>query len=111
MPNRRRFEHYSLLSSHASAVPPLGEIELAIVQREMADIAPDWAVALESTGTDNPSLVVVPDDGDDRSGPSFVISRESNGLRVDQVHWDEVTEGGLFAKLSDVVEFLGHRLA
>jgi hypothetical protein len=53
----------------------------------------------------------VPDDGDDRSGPSFVISREAYGLRVDQVHWDEVTEIGVFASLTDILQVLRLRLA
>ena len=35
------------------------------------------------------TLVVTPEDGDDETGPSFVISRETYGLRLDQVHWAE----------------------
>ncbi len=91
MPNKRRLEHTGLVTAFAAPVAPLGDTELALVQRAMAEIAPDWAVALESTGVNETTVVLVPDDGDDHSGPSFVISREAYGLRVDQVHWDEVT--------------------
>jgi hypothetical protein len=111
MPIKRRFEQNSLVTTFAAPVPPLGDSELALVQRAMAEIAPDWAVALESICVDETTLVLVPDDGDDRSGPSFVISREAYGLRVDQVHWDEVTEVGVFASLTDVLQVLRPRLA
>jgi hypothetical protein len=56
-------------------------------------------------------LVLVPDDGDDLVGPSFVISRETYGLRVDQVHWDALTEVGVFASLNEVLKVLHARLA
>ncbi len=111
MPIKRRLEQNGFLTTFAAPVPPLGDTDLALVQRAMAEIAPDWAVALESTCADETTLVLVPDDGDDQSGPSFVISREAYGLRVDQVHWDEVTEIGVFASLTDVVETLSRSLA
>jgi hypothetical protein len=111
MAYKRRSEHNSLVTAFAAPVAPLGDTDLALVQRAMAEVAPDWAVALESTRVDETTLVLVPDDGDDQSGPSFVISREAYGLRVDQVHWDEVTEIGAFASLTDVVEVLSLRLA
>jgi hypothetical protein len=111
MPIKRRFEHNTPVTTFAAPVPPLGDTDLALVQRAMAEITPDWAVALESIYVDETTLVLVPDDGDDRSGPSFVISREAYGLRIDQVHWDEVTEIGVFASLTDVLEVLRRRLA
>ncbi len=108
---KRRIEPNSLVTTFAAPVPPLGDTDLALVQRAMAEIAPDWAVALESICVGETTLVLVPDDGDDRSGPSFVISREAYGLRVDQVHWDEVTEIGVFASLTDILQVLRLRLA
>jgi hypothetical protein len=108
---KRRFEQNSLVTTFAAPVPSLGDSDLAMVQRAMAEITPDWAVALESICADETTLVLVPDDGDDRSGPSFVISREPYGLRVDQVHWDEVTEIGVFASLTAALKVLRLRLA
>ena len=49
MPIKRRFEQNGLLTNFAAPVPPLGDTDLALVQRAMAEIAPDWAVELEST--------------------------------------------------------------
>ena len=106
----RRFEQVNLEPTFAP-MSPLGKADLALVRRAMAEIAPDWAVALEGICAEEATLVLVPDDGDDRSGPSFVISRETYGLRVDQVHWDAVTEVGMFASLSDVLAGLRLRLA
>jgi hypothetical protein len=85
---KRRLEQMSLETTFAASVPPLGKADLALVQRAIAEITPDWAVALEGISAEEATLVLVPDDGDDRSGPSFVISRETYGLRVDQVQWD-----------------------
>jgi hypothetical protein len=99
MPIKCRFEHDSLVTTFVAPVPPLGI-------RATAKIAPDWAVALESICADETTLVLVPDDGDEKSEPSFVISQEAYGLRVDQVHWDEVTEIGVFGSFTDVVEVL-----
>jgi hypothetical protein len=40
-----------------------------------------------------------------------MISRETFGFRLDQVHWDAVADLGVFASLNDVVSVLGVRLA
>jgi len=111
MSNKRRSELISLVATFAAQIPPLGETERTYVQQAMAAIAPDWSVEKDGVSAEDATLVVVPDDGDDASGPSFVISRETYGLRVNQVHWDVVTEVGVFASLTDVVTALQARLA
>lgn len=111
MSTKRRSEVLTVVATFAAQVPPLGDADLAYVQRAMAEIAPDWAVEMEGICSDEATLVVVPEDGDDASGPSFVVSRETYGLRVNQIHWDIVTEVGVFASLSDVVTTLQMRLA
>ena len=77
----------------------------------MADVAPEWSVELQGICADEASLVVLPEDGDDAKGPSFMISRETYGFRIDQVHWDVVTEIGVFAAMADIVRVLRLRLA
>ena len=90
---------------------PLGDADLALVRNEMADIAPEWSVELHGICADEATLVLLPEGGDDAMGPSFMISRETYGFRLDQVHWDVVTEFGVFASLNDVVAALAARLA
>jgi hypothetical protein len=92
-------------------VRPLGQRELAFVQRAMAAIAPAWSVELEGIRAEEATLVLLPEDGDDAKGPAFMISRETCSFRVDQVHWDVVTEVGTFAALKEVVEALALQLA
>jgi hypothetical protein len=92
-------------------IRPIGATDLGFVQRAMAQIAPSWSVELHGICVDDATLVLLPADGDDANGPSFMISRESYGFRVDQVHWDVVTEVGVFPALNDVVGALGVRLA
>jgi hypothetical protein len=92
-------------------IRPIGANDLGFMQRAMAEIAPSWSVELQGICVDEATLVLLPEDGDDANGPSFMISRESYGFRVDQVHWDVVTEVGVFPALNDVVGALGVRLA
>jgi hypothetical protein len=92
-------------------VRPIGASDLDFVQRAMAEIAPEWSVELQGICVDEATLVLLPESGDDAMGPSFLISRETYGFRLDEVHWDLLTEFGVFASLNDVVTTLGVRLA
>jgi hypothetical protein len=95
----------------AVRVRRIGGADLALVQGAMAEIAPEWSVELQGICADEATLVLLPEDGDDAMGPSFMVSRETYGFRVDQVHWDVVTEIGVFASMNDVVDVLRLRLA
>lgn len=90
---------------------PLGEAERAALRDAIAEVAEDWCVELQGICSDEANLIVVPEDGDDARGPSFVITREGSAFRVDQVHWDTLTEVGTFAALSQVADALRSRLA
>ena len=46
-----------------------------------------------------------------RTGPSFVISREGFGFKLDQLHWDEMHELGTYSALADVVTAVEMRLS
>jgi hypothetical protein len=109
--SKRSVGHSDVFVPAAVTLRPLGKAELTWIRRSMADIAPEWAAELQGICADEATLVLVPDGGDDAIGPSFVISRETFGLRVDQVHWDLATEVGTFASLAQVMEVLRLRLA
>ncbi len=81
----------------------LGLPELRYVQNAMADVAPDWSAELAGICSEEATLVLLPENGDDATGPSFVISRESFGYRLDQVHWDMMHEIGVYPSLLDVM--------
>jgi hypothetical protein len=83
---------------------PLNNRDLRIVQAILADVAPEWSVELHGICAEDASLIVLPEDGEDAMGPSFAITRESCGLRLDQIHWDELTEIGIFASLSELTD-------
>jgi hypothetical protein len=80
------------------------------MQLVLAELAPNWTAHLQGICAYEATLVIVPQGGDDAIGPSFLISRETYGLRLDQVHWDDMTEIGVYASLSDVVSVLRTRL-
>jgi hypothetical protein len=92
-------------------VRPIGGADLEMVQAAMAEAAPEWSVELQDICIGEATLVLLPEDGEDAMGPSFMVSRETYGFRVDQVHWDVVTEVGVFVSMSDVVDVLRLRLA
>ena len=92
-------------------VRPISLADLAFMEQAMMEIAPDLSVELHGVCADEAFMIVLPDDGDDAKGPSFMISRETFGFRLDQVHWDALNEVGVFASLNDVVNVLGVRLA
>lgn len=92
-------------------VRPIGAADLNFVEQAMMEIAPELSVELHGMCADDAFLIVLPEDGDDAKGPSFMISRETFGFRLDQVHWDAVAEVGVFASLNDVVSVLGVQLA
>jgi hypothetical protein len=111
MPSKRRSELGNFVAAAlAGPIPPLGDADLTYLRNAIEEIAPDCSVELEGICPQDATLVVVPEDGDDFAGPSFVVSRETYGLRVSQVQWDEISEIGVFASLSDVVLALEVRL-
>ena len=69
----------------ASTVGPLGDAELSLAVVALADIAPQWSVELQGICSEQTTLVLLPEDGDDENGPSFVVSREAYGFRLDQI--------------------------
>jgi len=90
--------------------PLLGAADLVPVQDLIDEIAPDWTVELHGICADEASLILLPDGGDDLIGPSFVVTRETDGFRLDQVRWDEMTEVGLYPSLIDVLAAIRCRL-
>ncbi len=92
-------------------VRPLSDADLVSMQFAMAEIAPEWSVELQGICAEEATLVLLPDAGDDANGPSFVISRETYGFRLDQVHWDTMTEVGVFPSLTEIMSALRPRVA
>lgn len=93
------------------ASQPLGATELSLFRSVLGVIAPDWTVELHGFCADEASLIVLPDSGDDLAGPSFAVTRESYGLKLDRVHWDLITEVGLYESLPEVLAAIRRELA
>jgi hypothetical protein len=111
MSNKRPGEQTNPEAASLLPVRPLGGAELVLIQLGISEIAPDWAAELLGICSEEATVVVLPKNGDDAMGASFVISRETYKFRVDQIHWDEMTEVGLFTSLDDVLQTLRVRLA
>ena len=111
MANKRHIAQASFQTAFAVPSAPLGQAELRLVKAALATAAPEYTGELLSTYNEQTALILLPANGDDVVGPSFVISQDSFRLRVDQVHWDVATELGVFPTLQDVLLALGQRLA
>jgi hypothetical protein len=113
MAYKRPSDPASEKSATAAKAPPqpLGSTELSLFRSVLGVIAPDWTVELQGFCAGEASLIVVPDDGDDLTGPSFAVARESYGFKLDQVHWDVVTEIGLYSSLPEVLCAIRRELA
>ncbi len=102
-----RVKRSSVASARQAAMPaeiqPLGLTDLRFVRDAIESFAPDWTAELAGICVDEATVVVVPESGDDASGPSFVISRDSFSYRLDRIHWDLMNEVGSFASLGDVM--------
>ena len=95
----------------AFATQPISARDLRVVALMLADIAPDWSVELHGVSLEDSSLIVLPEDGEDENGPSFAISRDGYALRIDQIHWDELTELGSFGTMSEVLDVMARALS
>lgn len=89
----------------------LGTAELRTLAETLADISPLWTVELQGICVEEASLIVLPDGGDDMIGPSYALSRETFGYRVDQVHWDRMSEVGQYASFADAVQAIRQRIS
>jgi hypothetical protein len=98
-------------SAFALKTPPLGQADLAIFRQLIDEIAPDWTVELQGLCAEEACLVLLPEGGDDSNGPSFVVSRENFGFKLDRLHWDELTEVGMYASRADVLKAIHCRIA
>ncbi|HYZ21773.1 MAG TPA: hypothetical protein VE690_06405 [Rhodopila sp.] len=99
-------------STVASVQPPaLGVTDLRAMAEALFDVAPTWTTELQGICLDEASLIITPDGAEDLLGPSFILSRDSFGYRVDQVHWDAMTEVGAFTSFSDAVSAIRHQVS
>ena len=113
MAYKRSNDPASQKSAPAPKAPPqpLGSLELSLFRSVIGVIAPDWTVELHGFCAGEASLIVVPDSGEDLTGPSFAVTRESYGFRLDRVHWDVMTEVGVYSALPDVLAAIRRQLA
>lgn len=95
----------------AFAAQPISSRDLQVVALMLSDIAPDWSVELHGISLEDSSLIVLPEDGEDANGPSFAISRDGYSLRLDQIHWDELTELGSFTTMGELLDVMARTLS
>jgi hypothetical protein len=100
MSRKRHLDPASGTAPCAAPVRWLVQADVTLVQRSIADIAPEWTVELHGLCAEEATLVLLPEGGDDAMGPSFLISQDGTGYLVDQVHWDLVSEIGIFPSLA-----------
>jgi hypothetical protein len=91
--------------------PPLGSRDLKLFRSVLGVIAPAWTVELHGFCADEASLIVVPNSGEDSTGPSFAVTREGYGFKLDRVRWDLATEVGMYSSLTNVLVAIRSQIA
>jgi hypothetical protein len=109
--SEQRCRNLGSLAALQIRIEPLGNRDRMAVESTLAEVAPDWSVELQGICTEEATLIVLPEGGDDAYGPSFAISRDAFGLRLDQLHWDELTEIGVYASMNDLLDAMCVQLA
>ena len=104
----RPARHQTQRSSPASE--RLGTTHCTYLAAAIAEVAPDWTVELHEVGTSDETISVMPEDGDDASGPTMLLYRDGSTFHLDQLDGDEYTTIGTFEALTDVAYVLRGRL-
>ncbi len=89
----------------------LDRADLASVAHAVAAITADWTVELSQVFADEANLIIMPEHGDDDTGPTFVIYHDDGMFCVDQVHWDSCTPIGHFHSLATATQAMVLHLA
>lgn len=66
----------------------LGLSERAEIAGVVSQVITTWSVELSQDTPTTATIVISPDDGEDTSGPTVVISTENDVFRLDAFRWD-----------------------
>jgi len=88
----------------------LGPREHADVSDAVMDVTADWSVELCGVSLDDRSLVVMPEDGDDMTGPTFIIRRAGAMVVMEEMRWDECRTVAACTDLHELIHDLRGRL-
>lgn len=66
----------------------LGSSERAEITGAVAQLVPDWSVELSHGVFPTARIIITPEDGEDTSGPTLIISAENGGFKLDAFRWD-----------------------
>lgn len=100
------------LPAHGS-LSNIGTREHADVADAVMEIAPDWSVELCGVTLDDRCVVVMPEDGDDMTGPTYIIRRSGSLVVLEEMRWDECHVIAACGDLHDAIRHLsaGLRMA
>ncbi|MGE0416900.1 MAG: hypothetical protein AB7O80_08845 [Acetobacteraceae bacterium] len=87
------------------------QADLSAVARAVGAVTVDWTVELSQVFADEANLIIMPENGDDAAGPTFVIYYDDGLFCVDQVHWDDCTSIGQYENLGAAIQVMVLHLA
>lgn len=87
-------------SSNPSA---LGPAQRAQVAAALWHFLPEWSVELTGGEGEAQSIVVLPEDGEDETGPALVVSHQNGCYFIDAFQWDDYWNIGEYKEWSDVL--------
>lgn len=66
----------------------LGPSERAEIAGAVSQLITNWSVELSQEAPPTTTIMISPDDGEDTSGPTVVISADNGVFRLDAFQWD-----------------------
>lgn len=82
---------------------PLGPSERAEIAAAVSQLVPNWSVELSPGLSPPESIMISPDDGEDASGPTVIITAESGVFRLDAFRWDSYWSIGEYRTWAEAV--------
>ena len=66
----------------------LGPVQRAQVAGALSHFLPKWSVELTGGDGEAQSIVILPEDGEDETGPALVVSHNDGRYYIDAFQWD-----------------------
>jgi len=94
----------------ASSPEPLGMEKCRHLGAVVAELAPDWSVELRVDVLGAATIVILPENLDDVSGPTLFVHREGSAFRLEELRWGTCRKLDDYPAWSDILRAVRIRL-
>ena len=99
------------LSHHPTpAHEPLGVEHYGQLTAVVAGFLPDWSVEIHYDALSQPTIIILPENLDDDTGPTLVVYGDETGFHLEELRWDTYCKLGDYQAWADLVRSVRIRL-